>query len=96
MRISNILIKPIITEKTIALNKSQGVYTFEVALYASQGAIRQALREVYGIDVYDLHTHVLPGKRRRIARTHRFYTTPMRKRVLFKIRNGKLDIYQGE
>ncbi len=96
MRINKVLIKPIITEKSIALNKSQGVYTFEVDLYASQGAIRQALRDVYGVDVYDLHTHVLPGKRRRVARTHRFRTTPMRKRALFRIRNGKLDIYQGE
>jgi large subunit ribosomal protein L23 len=96
MRINNILIKPVVTEKAIDLHNREGKYTFEVSLYSTQREIKSALKDVYDIEVTALRSNVLPGKRRRIPKTPRFRTTEMTKKVIFKVKKGKLDIYQGE
>ncbi|MBD3366083.1 50S ribosomal protein L23 [candidate division WWE3 bacterium] len=96
MRINDVLLKPIVTEKTIALYNREGVYTFKVALDATKNQIRQALKDTFDVEAGDVRTLVMPGKRRRIARTARFKTTPMFKKAVFKLKKGKLDFYTSE
>ena len=93
MRINRILIKPVITEKAMALNSQEGVYTMEVALDASKNQIKQSLRDVFEVEAYDVKTLVLPGKRKRVGKTSRFKTTQMTKKAIFKLKKGKLDFY---
>ncbi len=96
MRINKVLIKPVITEKAVDLFNREGRYTFEIDLAASQTDVKNALKEVYEVEAIELRSNVLPGKRKRIAKTARFTTTQMKKKVSFKLKKGKLDIYQGE
>lgn len=93
MKINDVLIKPVVTEKATALYNRGGWYTFEVDLWATKGQISQALKETFDVVVGEIKTLVMPGKRRRVGKTARFTTTPMRKKAIFKLREGKLDFY---
>jgi large subunit ribosomal protein L23 len=67
---SEIVIGPLITERTYALY-TQGRYTFRVAKSATKNEIKQALEEQYeaqGIRVRDVNTVTMRGKARRNLR----------------------------
>ena len=92
-RISDVILKPMITEKGVALGES-GKYVFQVNKNASKGAIVNELKRIYGVDVVDVKTMIMPGKRRRIAKTSRFTKTAQRKKAIVSLKKGqKIDFF---
>ncbi len=68
----SILIKPMITEKSMAL-AGQGVYTFMVALAANKNQIKEAVQGLFAVNVTSvtttrLHTAEIRTGRRRIMK----------------------------
>lgn len=60
-----ILYRPYVTEKSTR-QMTEGKYSFVVNLEASKPEIRQAIEQRYpGVNVTDVRTQVVPGKRRR-------------------------------
>lgn len=60
-----VLIRPYVTEKT-TYQMQEGKYSFVCGLDASKPEIRQAIEERYpGVNVSNVRTQVVPGKRRR-------------------------------
>jgi len=68
MEARDILIRPIITEKSTALME-EGKYTFRVPLTATKIQIRQAVEEVFKVKVQAVHTIRYEGKLKRLGRT---------------------------
>ena len=68
MEARDILIKPIITEKTTALMEERK-YTFRVPLSATKVEIRQALEQVFKVKVQAVNTMRYEGKLKRMGRT---------------------------
>lgn len=59
----NILIKPIISEKSEKLSGNQGQYTFVVAKTANKIEVRKAVEEMYPeVKVARVNTIVMPAK----------------------------------
>jgi large subunit ribosomal protein L23 len=63
--IKDIIIKPIITEKTTGL-KGQNKYVFEVAKDANKLQIKQAIEELFNVKVIKVNTFNKKGKPRRV------------------------------
>ncbi|MBS1622528.1 MAG: 50S ribosomal protein L23 [Bacteroidetes bacterium] len=59
---SNILIKPIITEKSTKLGEKLHRYAFRVDRDANRLQIKKAVETAYGVKVEDVNTAVIPGK----------------------------------
>lgn len=57
----DILVKPIITEKTTALME-EGKYTFRVPLAATKIEIRQAVEQIFKVKVEAVNTMRYEGK----------------------------------
>lgn len=95
MRINKILIEPVVTEKAMDLHNREGMYTFKVDLWANKEQIKNSLKDTFGVEAYDIKTLVMPGKRKRIGKTAKFGRTSMTKKVIFKLKKGKLDFYTG-
>lgn len=94
MRINNILKKPIVTEKSMAINATDNSYVFEVDKGASKGAIANEFEKSFNVEVLDVRTIIVPGKKKRIGRTAKFTKTPARKKAIIRIKGDKkLDIY---
>ena len=63
-----ILIAPLITEKTTSQQKSSNSYTFKVSLNANKIEIRKAVETVFNVSVIDVNTINQRGKIKRMGR----------------------------
>lgn len=96
MKISANIIKPIVTEKSMKMQEA-GNYVFEVTKGTTAGALKLELKKVFGIDVIDVRTIILPGKKRRIGRTAKFKKTAQRKKMIVVLKEGqKIDLTPKE
>ena len=68
MEARDILIRPIVTEKSTALME-QGKYTFRVPLAATKSQIRQAVEQIFKGKVQAVNTMRYEGKLKRMGRT---------------------------
>jgi large subunit ribosomal protein L23 len=62
MILSEVLIKPILTEKANAQQEKLRRYAFKVNRKANKLEIKKAIQEFYGVTVIDVNTAVVPGK----------------------------------
>jgi large subunit ribosomal protein L23 len=62
MNPSDILIKPILTEKANAQQDTLRRYAFKVARKANKLEIKKAIESFYGVTVTNVNTSVSPGK----------------------------------
>lgn len=68
MEARDILIRPIVTEKSTALME-QGKYTFRVPLAATKIQIRHAVEQIFKVKVQAVNTMRYEGKMKRLGRT---------------------------
>ena len=62
MKLSEVLIKPILTEKANAQQDKLRRYAFKVARKANKLEIKKAVEAFYGVTVEAVNTLVVPGK----------------------------------
>lgn len=74
MNIAHIIIRPLTTEKASMLQGTK-TYSFLVARQANKNQIAQAIKEVYGAKVLDVHTVTRSGKTVRVGKTRTEVTT---------------------
>jgi large subunit ribosomal protein L23 len=58
MRLNEILIKPILTEKANAMQEKRRIFSFRVAREANKLEIKTAVESFYGVSVEDVRTVV--------------------------------------
>ncbi len=64
---ADIIIAPVITEKSIAAREN-GVYTFKVVKSATKTDIKKAIEEAFKVNVVSVNTLNTKSKRRRVGR----------------------------
>ena len=62
MKLSEVLIKPILTEKANAQQEKLRRYAFKVARKANKLEIKKAVESFYGVNVVNVNTAVSPAK----------------------------------
>jgi len=62
MKLTEVLVKPILTEKANAQQEKLRRYAFKVNRKANKLEIKKAVEEFYGVTVTDVNTAVAPGK----------------------------------
>jgi large subunit ribosomal protein L23 len=68
MELKDILVRPLITEKTTTNLGSDRTYAFEVGLTANKGQIAKAIASFYGVEVEAVRTSIVRGKTKRFGR----------------------------
>lgn len=63
-----IVIRPIITEKTTVLREESNQYAFRVVTRASKRQIAAAIEELFEVHVIDVRTMRMQGKKKRLGR----------------------------
>ncbi len=89
-----ILVRPIVTEKSSVAYQERGEYHFEVHPDANKPAIRQAVEQLFGVKVAGVWTSNQRGKVRRVGKTsgHR----PNWKKAIVTLREGDtIEIFEG-
>lgn len=87
-----VLIKPIVTEKTTGLME-ENKYTFKVDKAANKIEIKHAVEKIFKVDVKDVKTMNVPGKKKRQGRF--VGMTPEWKKAIVTIKAGqRLPIFE--
>ncbi|MEW6045727.1 MAG: 50S ribosomal protein L23 [Bacillota bacterium] len=92
--IRDILIKPLVTEKSTRLMGEANAYTFQVAPEATKTQIRQAVEQIFKVRVVDVRTAWVRGKSRRLGRYQG--RRPDWKKAIVKVAPGqRIAIFEG-
>lgn len=62
MKLTEVLVRPVITEKVNLQMERSGRYTFVVGRRSNKLEIKKAIEEFYGVKVADVNTVVVPAK----------------------------------
>ncbi|MFZ8933712.1 MAG: 50S ribosomal protein L23 [Bacteriovoracaceae bacterium] len=65
--IEQVLMKPLITEKSAVITEKTNRYGFQVALKANKHQIKNAVEKFYNVKVLDVKTQINPGKMKRFG-----------------------------
>ena len=89
-----VIVRPLITEKTSAA-RVRGEYAFEVHPSASKTQIRQAIQDLFKVNVTDVWTANVRGKEKRMGRT--VGRRPAWKKAIVKLKEGETieGIFEG-
>jgi large subunit ribosomal protein L23 len=93
-----IIVKPIITEKMTAQGEKMNRYGFIVNKRANKLQIKQAVKEIYGVDVTNVNTMVYDGKAKSRNTKTGFVTgkTNSFKKAIITIADGEtIDFYSN-
>ncbi len=85
-----IILRPVITEKSNRLMEGYNKYTFEVALDASKSEIKNAIQELFGVKVKKVNTMIVKPKKKRVMGRFRQYGTTKRwKKAIVTLEPGE-------
>lgn len=82
----DVLLRPVVTEKTIRIAEQENAYTFRVARDANKVQIRQAIENLFNVKVERVRTANFIGKYRRVGRY--FGATPNWKKAVVRVKEG--------
>ena len=89
-----VVVRPVVTEKSSAAYQTGRIYTFEVHPEANKLAIKQAVEQLFGVKVTGVWTMNQRGKTRRVGKT--VGARSNWKKAIVKLREGDtIEIFEG-
>lgn len=90
----DVIVRPVVTERSTELSDEHGQYTFIVAKAANKIEIRKAVELLFGVSVKQVRTMNYRGKERRVGRT--IGKRPGYKKAIVTLAEGeRIDVYEG-
>ena len=93
MEARDIIIKPVVTEKSIGLME-HNKYVFKVALSANKIEIKKAIEEIFKVNVVDVNTVRVKGKEKRMGRSVG-KTSDYKKAIVQLAEGDSIEIFEG-
>jgi large subunit ribosomal protein L23 len=92
--LENVLIKPLLTEKTSKDTEAFNRYAFVINTKANKNQVKSAVEKFFNVKVLNVRTSVLPGKTKRSGRGHKKSTST--KKAYVQVQDGqKIEFFKG-
>jgi large subunit ribosomal protein L23 len=88
----NVIIKPLVTEKSTHQQATRNAYAFEVHRDANKHQIKDAVEKLYDVKVVDVRTMNRKGKPRR-SKTKMTTTSPWKRAVVVLDENSRIELF---
>ena len=89
-----IIKKPVVTEKSLSLAKTQNVYTFEVDQKANKNQIVEAIESLFGVNVERINTIHGFKSIKKTGKKRMSSTVNPKKKALIKLKLGQtIDLF---
>ncbi len=90
----SVIIRPLVTEKTMKLNEENNTVVFEVKKGVNKVHIKQAVEEIFNVKVASVNVVNCPTKEKRMGRYGQYhFVTNQVKKAYVKLKDGsKIDI----
>jgi large subunit ribosomal protein L23 len=92
MKIENIIVRPVLTEKATNLTKEK-TYMFEVALKANKHQVKTALEKLYDVSVDSVRLMIRKGKERRVGKRMKTKKLSESKIAFVVVKKGTIDLF---
>jgi large subunit ribosomal protein L23 len=89
-----VIIRPVISEKSYNLIESEGQYTFQVDQRANKNQIRRAVEDAFDVSVAKVNTTNVKSKPKRQGLT-RGRTSTWKKAVVKLVEGDRIDLFEG-
>jgi large subunit ribosomal protein L23 len=89
---TNVIIKPLITEKSTHQQATRNSYAFQVTQNATKPQIKQVVEKLYGVKVLDVRTMTRKGKPRR-SRFKMTHTSDWKRAVVVLDENSRIELF---
>jgi len=89
---TNVIIKPLVTEKSTHLQQTRNAYAFQVAQWANKPQIRQAVERLYDVKVVDVRTMNRKGKPRR-TRFGVTHTAHFKRAIVVLAEESRIELF---
>jgi len=95
MNITQVLRKPLLTEKSNNMKADKNIVCFEVDRHANKIQIKDAVEKMFGVKVVSVTTANIQGKNKRMGRS--LGKKPDWKKAYVKIKEGekKIEFFEG-
>jgi len=91
----DIIIRPIVTEKTMLAQEQDNKVTFEVAKGVNKTAVKQAVEEIFNVKVEKVNISNTPSKKKRVGRY--VGTVGGYRKAIVKLAEGySIDLYDKD
>ena len=87
-----IIVRPVVSEKSVDLMEGQNKYTFEVLKTATKPQIAQAIEEIFDVRVIKVNTMNVAGKPRRV-RFHQGHTRTWKKAIVTLAVGDSIELF---
>jgi large subunit ribosomal protein L23 len=88
----NIIIKPLVTERSTHQQTTRNAYAFQVATWANKPEIRKAIEKAYNVKVVDVRTMNRKGKPRR-TRYGITQTSHFKRAIVVLDENSRIELF---
>ena len=92
--VTDVLKKPVLTEKSMTLSAEENKYTFDVDVNANKIEIKQAVEAMFGVKVESVNVMNVKPKKKRMGRYEG--KTNRRRKAIVKLAEGESINYFGE
>ena len=89
---TNIIIKPLITEKSTHQQQTRNAYTFQVHRDDNKPEIRKAVERIYNVKVIDVRTMNRKGKPRR-SKMRMTKTADWKRAIVVLDENSRIELF---
>ena len=89
-----VIVRPVVTERSTALADERGSYTFIVSREANKIEIKNAVQTLFDVKVSNVRTANFRGKFRRVGRSEG-HRPAYKKAVVTLVEGERIDVYEG-
>ncbi len=97
MNYKKIIIKPVITEKSLKLVANQNKYTFMITKSATKGQVKQAVSDLFDVNVVSVNVLKNRGriKRSLVGKRNEYSTKDTKKAIVQLVEKDSIKIFEG-
>lgn len=94
MRVHDVIMRPLVTEKSTLGRELQNEVAFAVDPRANKHDVRRAVEELFSVSVTDVRTMRMPRKKRRVGRF--IGSRPEWKKAIVRLAEGQsIEFFEG-
>lgn len=92
MKINEVILKPVLTEKATNLTKNK-VYMFEVGMKVNKHKVKTVLEQLYKVSVREVRIMIRKGKERKAGRRMKTKKLSDTKIAYVVLKEGTIDLF---
>ncbi|PJF41445.1 MAG: 50S ribosomal protein L23 [Chloroflexi bacterium] len=93
LHLYDVIVRPVVSEKSTLLAEYENQYVFEVAPTANKIQIREAIETIFDVDVVKVRTMVMPAKRGQRGRKKYRRTSQWKKAIVTLAPGDSIDLF---